>query len=177
MDNRDACPGCGASFAASDGPTHRYLGASAGCWAVFGEILAREYSDARYFAVHHLTVDAYCAQHPGDSSRRAVQSAGVHLIALYMAIELGRDAAELAKARGQAVKTGAFVHLAPPSQYAMTVIDVRAADSPEMHGRLVRAWAEEVWQRWQPHHTTIRAWANNLPRGGSPSNTAAGSAS
>ena len=174
MDDRDACPGCGARFATSDGPTHRYLGASAGCWAMFGEILAREYSDARYFSVHHLTVDAYCAQHPGDSSRRAVQSAGVHLIALYMAIELGRDAGELSRVRGQAVKAGAFVHLTPPSHYAMTVIDVWAADSPELHARLVHKWAEDVWRHWQPHHTTIRAWANGLPRGGSTSNTGAG---
>jgi len=29
------CPGCGALYPPSDGPTHRYLGASAGCFALF----------------------------------------------------------------------------------------------------------------------------------------------
>ena len=30
-----ACPGCGALFPPYDGPAHKYLGASAGCWALF----------------------------------------------------------------------------------------------------------------------------------------------
>jgi hypothetical protein len=29
------CPGCGALFPDFEGPTHRYIGASAGCWALF----------------------------------------------------------------------------------------------------------------------------------------------
>ncbi len=64
MDTSETCPGCGGSFDVSDGPTHRYLGASPGCWAVYGEVLAKEYSDAAYYRVHRLTVDAYSAQHP-----------------------------------------------------------------------------------------------------------------
>ena len=30
-----SCPGCGALFPPQDGPTHRYIGASAACWALF----------------------------------------------------------------------------------------------------------------------------------------------
>lgn len=56
-----ACIGCGALVPDSDGPTLRYPdAASPGCWAVFGEILAREYGEFGYPDVHHLTVDAYC---------------------------------------------------------------------------------------------------------------------
>ena len=71
MNTVETCPGCGAAFPASDGPTHDYIGASAGCWAVYGDVLAREYSDHRFFRVHQLSVDAYSAQHPGGASRRA----------------------------------------------------------------------------------------------------------
>ena len=75
-------------MAVVDGPTHRYIGASAGCWALYGEVLAREYGDyALYVPVHRLTVDAYAAQHPGEASRRAVQSVAVHLIRLHFRLE------------------------------------------------------------------------------------------
>lgn len=53
------CMGCGGVFAEIQGPTHRYLESSPGCWAAYGEVLAREYSDPAYFQVHRLTVDAY----------------------------------------------------------------------------------------------------------------------
>ena len=65
---RIACTGCGALVPDTPGPTHRYIGASPQCWALFGEVLAREYSDFRYASVHQLTVDSYAAQHPGTPS-------------------------------------------------------------------------------------------------------------
>src|SRR5436190_1879442 len=39
------CIGCGVLTPDADGPTHPYLGASPGCWAVYGEVLAREYGE------------------------------------------------------------------------------------------------------------------------------------
>ena len=75
----EPCPGCGALAPRSDGPAHRYLGASPGCWAIFGEVLAREYSDQRYWPVHHLTVDAYAIQHPGEPSTQTIQPASLRL--------------------------------------------------------------------------------------------------
>jgi hypothetical protein len=44
--------GCGALLPDVNGPTHPYLGASASCWAVYGEVLAREYGEYRYPPVH-----------------------------------------------------------------------------------------------------------------------------
>ena len=66
------CPGCGARVRDFDGATHAYIGAVAGCWELFGEVLAREYEQPAYFAVHHLTVDAYAVQHPGTPSPRTI---------------------------------------------------------------------------------------------------------
>ena len=66
-----ACFSCGAQVPDVEGPTHRYMLSSPGCWAVFGEVLAREYSNALYMKNHRLTVDAYAVQHPGKPSRQA----------------------------------------------------------------------------------------------------------
>ena len=78
----EPCIGCGAIVPRTDGPTHRYLGASPGCWAVYGEVLAREYQEPTYAVVHRMTVDAYAVQHPGTSSPQTIQSVVVHLISL-----------------------------------------------------------------------------------------------
>ena len=69
------CPGCGLALPARpDAPKHPYVGASAECWAVYGEVLAREYEDPAYFRVHQLTVDAYAVQHPGAPERRSISN-------------------------------------------------------------------------------------------------------
>jgi Family of unknown function (DUF5946) len=39
---------------------------------------------------HRMTVDAYCAQHPGKPERRTIQSINVHLVGLFLTVE--RDA-------------------------------------------------------------------------------------
>ena len=160
----EICPDCGALAPPSDLPGHAYLGASPGCWAVFGDVLAKEFSDARYFAVHQLTVDAYAAQHPGKRERRTIQSVGVHLIALYQALELGYVANHIIRARKASVSKRTFVWLDPPpvDEQTMTVVDVAKAQDPGKHCELARAWAESVWQHWSPHHETIRAWAEAL---------------
>src|SRR3982751_1269864 len=81
------CPGCGASVPAFSGPTHAYYGEAPGCWALYGEVLAREYSDYRFARLHRLTVDSYAAQHPGRPEPRTIQSVAVHLIGLQLSLE------------------------------------------------------------------------------------------
>jgi Family of unknown function (DUF5946) len=68
---KEACPGCGAMLPPSTGPTHESIGASPACWAVFGEVLAAEYSDGTFWPAHRISVDAYAAQHPGTDGRPA----------------------------------------------------------------------------------------------------------
>src|SRR5512145_2280867 len=84
------CIGCGARVAEGSGSAHPYIGASPGCWALYGEVLAREYTDPRYGTAHQLTVDAYAAQHPGTPSPQSIQSVTIHLVGLYIVFELGR---------------------------------------------------------------------------------------
>ena len=61
----ELCPGCGLSLPVVEGPTHPYIGASPSCWALFGQVIAREYGAPAYMKAHQTTVDAYAVQHPG----------------------------------------------------------------------------------------------------------------
>ncbi len=71
--------GCGARVPDIAGPVHRYMESLPGCWAAYGEIIAREYGDIAFATAHSLTVDSYAIQHPGQPSPQSVQSVGLHL--------------------------------------------------------------------------------------------------
>ena len=101
-----ACVGCGAVLSAPDGPTHGYLGVSPGCCAVYGEVLAKHYSDYRLGPLHRLTVDAYSVQHPGNRERRTIKSVAGHLIGLYVTLERGYDSARSLRAIRHALLRG-----------------------------------------------------------------------
>ncbi len=161
MTKKIRCIGCGALVAGGDDPAHRYIGASPGCWALYGEVLAREYTDPRYGAAHQLTVDAYAAQHPGTPSPQAIQSVTVHLVGLYIVFELGRTPQQARKTIQRAVQHKKdFVWLDPPESLgAMTILEIHAARDHSEHTTRVREWALSVWRAWEPHHAMIRRWA------------------
>ena len=155
-----ACPGCGAAFEERDGPTHRYMESSPGCWAAYGEILAREYSDPAYGALHRVTVDAYAVQHPGTPSPQSIQSGALHLMSLCLVLEkeAGPDQAT-AFLESAAKDKGRYEWLTPPeSRGGITVKDVLRASSAAEHVKLVREWGESAWASWSVHHSTVRAW-------------------
>ncbi len=155
------CIGCGGLVPDLDGPTHPYIGASPGCWRIFGEVLAKEFGEYRYPAVHRLTVDAYAASHPGVPSRRSIQSVAVHLIRLCASLELHVPPEELnGLIRRAVLHAEKFVWLEPPGSIGdLTIVDVSRAQSLPEHERLVRAWAESVWKAWGKHHDQVRRWA------------------
>jgi hypothetical protein len=133
---------------------------SPACWAAYGEVLARKYSDPAYFAVHRLSVDAYAVQRPGQPSPQTLQSVAVHLVRLCLLLERGlpMERANAAMLAASEQEKG-FVWLAPPaSRGALTVVDVKDAKDVEDHMRRVRAWAASAWQAWAPHHATIKGW-------------------
>ncbi len=73
------CPGCEVLLPEIDGPTHRYIRASAGCWATYEKLLEKEAGDFRYMNSHQRTVDAYCVQHPGIPSPQATEDYTPHV--------------------------------------------------------------------------------------------------
>ena len=162
IENLERCPDCGALTPKVDGSTHRYLGASPGCWAVYGEVLDREYQEyTRYAPVHRLGVDAYAAQHPGAPSRQAIASVGVHLVRLHLVLECGLQPEKANSAMKWASgRKHDFVWLDPPASLGeLTVLYVRDAQSSEEHTARMREWAQSVWEAWGAHHDTVRRWA------------------
>ena len=163
--NMRPCPGCGALVPEVAGPVHRYIGASPGYWTVFGEVSEKEYENFRYARVHGLTVDAYCAQHPGEPSPQAIRSVAVHLAGLSLQMERTLRPDELYAAHKRVsslAKEGKMgvVWLDPPDLVGgPTILYVRDADGPDEHAERVREWARAVWEAWSSHHETVRRWA------------------
>lgn len=158
------CVGCGGLFPDIEGPTHRYMEASPGCWAAYGEVLARQYNDSAYREVYRLAVDSYAAQHPGQPSSQSINSVGVHLVRLCLFIEHGLDVQRANDAMLEITKMKSqFVWLSPPpSRGAVTVADVQNAKTAEQHEQVVREWAASVWTAWSAHHQTVRNWVPEL---------------
>lgn len=168
-DSRIACPQCGALVADEEGATHAYFGAAPGCWALYGEVLAREYQDYRFARLHRLTVDSYAVQHPGRPESRTIQSVAVHLIGLHLSLERPDAARPLEPLLQAAADASAgYRWLEPPDSLgAVTVVDVhRAGDDAAAHLAAVREWAASTWAAWAPHHDRIREWASGLTRRG-----------
>ena len=155
------CRGCRAVVPALEGPTDPYFGASPGCWAIYGEVLAREYGEYRFPPVHRMTLDSYALQHPGRPSRKAIHSISIHLTSLYFMIETGLDTEQATSAVRRLLRQlEAFHWLEPPSSFGhLTVLDVHETAGLADHSRTVREWAGSVWEAWSPHHDTVRAWA------------------
>ena len=104
--------------------------------------------------VELLPVDTYAVQHPGGDDRRARQSVAYHLTALNLVLERGMRDAEVVAFRSVTARTETFPRLEPPEPNGtVTISDVLA-------GTPVRAWAEDVWAAWSPHHERARAWAS-----------------
>jgi hypothetical protein len=160
------CIGCGALVPDVNGPTFRYRGAaSPGCWAVYGEILARECGEFRDPAIHWLTVDTYAAQHPGTPTPQTIQSVTVHLISLGLVLERGADPARATDMMRRAIARfkGDFTWLEPPaSRGGATVLDVVQAGDLAGHVECVDRWADSVWRAWSGHHNVIRRWLDRL---------------
>ena len=164
--NTEICDACGGRFPATEGPTHRYMRSSSGCWSVFGEVLAREYGDPAYGALHRLTVDTYAAQHPGTPSPQSIRSVGFHLVRLHLILEHDLDMrrANEAMLAIRRVKTR-FAWLAPPiMRDVLSVAHVHGATAPEEHTRRVKEWAASVWAAWSSHHESVRRWSSSLER-------------
>jgi len=165
----ETCPGCGAVVLAVPElrTDHLYVGAVAGCFAAYTELLGRELSDPALAGVHMLAVDVYMAQHPGVPGRQASQSVWVHLVGLCLVLEHGFDSLMSARAKARLAPPNArFDWLEPPADLGrMTVLDVLATNAAAEHASAVRAWAEAAWEAWRPHHEAIRRRTADLLAG------------
>jgi Family of unknown function (DUF5946) len=156
------CPGCYAQLAVAGGPTHRYIGASAACWDLYGKLLAGE-PPMPVSPLSPLLVDAYAAQHPGDDSPQATQSVAVHLVALTAVLDKGRRIADAMALRVAAVEVGraadGYPKLDPvPSEWDATIADLSSAGASGGVPPLGH-YVEGVHERWAAlHGDTIHGW-------------------
>jgi hypothetical protein len=159
-----ACPGCGLEMPPGGAAYDRKFNASAECWSVFEEVIAAEFQSPALFGQgHQLTVDAYAVQHAGG--RHADKSVCVHLVGLHLVLEKGIALADVApRLQRLAGRVKAWPHFdLPDARAGLTVRDVALAGGDfSEHVRLVRAWAGQVWDAWQPHHGAVRELARDL---------------
>ncbi len=160
----DICPGCGVALTPINGPTHRYIGASPSCWAVFSALVNGGEPPLASSPLNTLILDAYAVQHPGVSSPQAIQSVAVHLLALHGVLKAGVSPANALWVRQQAIgKTGSsrrnsYVWLSPPSFVgALTVVDIVQEATPSARAQMADRYVRDVWQRWQAMYGSIVA--------------------
>jgi hypothetical protein len=139
---------------------HPYIGASPACWALYGELIAREYGELRYPPSHRLTVDVYAVQHPGTGEPRAIKSVAIHLIALCLVLERGVATVTVRELMRRVLdREPEFTWLEPPQRGgSVTVRDVLASRDLAEHAANVERWARDVWEAWSPHHDTVHRW-------------------
>ena len=149
------CPGCRAALPASDGPVHRYLGASAACWAVFGALVNAGEPPMTPAPHNRLLIDAYASQHPGVPSPQSIQSVAVHLLALHGYFVRDVAPEHLLRLRQRALaappgqKHGRFVWLEPPDfSGSITVAEIAALPTPATRTALAARYLDDVWARW-----------------------------
>lgn len=163
--DRSRCPGCGALLPVIDGPTHRYIGASPACWAIYSALNAGEPPIAGG-PYNGLIVDAYAAQHPGTPSNQATQSVAVHLLTLYGVFEQGVAPADALWVRQRSLRGTAeerhrrFRWLTPPVfDGSNTVAQITAAPTPAARSAQLQHYVESVWQTWAALHApTLAEW-------------------
>lgn len=160
----EPCFSCGAVVPVTDGPTHRYVLSSPGCWEAYGQVLAREYQDPAYMANHRLTVDAYAVQHPGEPVPAARRSVLFHLVSLCAVFEHGRSSTEatrlLQRLGGLALDPD---WLSPPDSLGdVTVLEVLETQGLTEHLAAVERWARSAWAAWSPHHPHVREWVDRV---------------
>ncbi len=61
------CVGCSALVPDVSRPTHPYMQASPGCWAVYGEVFALNYAERAPLALRRHHGECYAVQHPGGA--------------------------------------------------------------------------------------------------------------
>jgi hypothetical protein len=142
------CPECGAAVAAG----------RAGCQALYDAFAAQAYGDLAYASLHDLAFDTYCMQHP-DTYCRSAKSYAAHLTRLCCGLEHGSAAGVYAAIQIWLNGSVALEKPAvPPQRGAITIVDVAAAHTNQVHRRLVQSWAENVWAAYAHQHELARAW-------------------
>ena len=152
----ERCGGCG----------RLVRGGTEGCQSRYEELLARDYEDQAFFAVHGMFVDIYSLQHP-ERYCRSAKSLAVHLVRLGQVMEEEVSAASPGTALRDWVD-GSRQLEKPPLPEArgdITLGDVEAIDEAAAWSEALRGWAASTWQAYADLHPLARRWAEEAGAG------------
>ncbi len=160
------CVGCHGRVPDIDGPIHRYMTASPGCWQAYTGLLGGGLPPS---PMAGLLVDAYAVTHPGVPGPQSTPSVWIHLLTLCFVLERHWPVDQAVRLR----RMGAdgfdqWGWLTPPDTMGdVSAIDLdgalRAGDGAHAVD-LTRRWVEGAWAAWASHHGTVRARADALAR-------------
>jgi hypothetical protein len=152
-----ACAGCGWTV----------HGGTAGCRARFEALLARDFADSRFFAVHRTFVDCYSLQHPDDYCVSA-KSLAAHLVGLAQIID-GAAGAATGSPELRRWLDGNRALEKPPlptDRGAITLGDIEGIEDPAEWREAVRGWVQSIWSAYGDLHGVARNWATEAGRSG-----------
>lgn len=159
------CVGCRGLVPDIDGPIHRYMTASPGCWQAYAGLLAS------LPASEHagLTVDAYAVTHPGVPGPQSTPSVWIHLLTLCLTLERGWPIERAVFLRKRSADSFAgWPWLPRPDRMGdVTAIDVAAAVAAgdlASASALTPRWVEGAWDAWRQHADAVRTRADDLVR-------------
>jgi hypothetical protein len=111
--------------------------------------------------MRRLVTDAYMVQHPGVPERRAIQSVGLHLVALCLVLEHGLPPDRLSPTLQRIlVRPPAWRCLDPPVPNGrLTIGDVAAGMEAGDPRAAIEAYVRGIWDAWAGHRTKVEAWA------------------
>jgi Family of unknown function (DUF5946) len=154
------CIGCGGLVPDIEGPTHRYIGASPGCWAIYTQLNAGSLPRS---PMSVLAVDAYAVQHPGVPGAQSTASVWTHLIALQLVLEEGWRVDQAIRLRAAAADAiDGWPWLEPPASMGdVSAVDVAGAADAERAAAVDR-WVHGAWSAWRQHHAAVRDHARTV---------------
>ena len=172
------CPGCGARYPPFDGPTHRYVGASAACWAVWNysvvssapdfeglisgsripDLVAAIPASTNASSFDSVFGDAFAVQHHGEDSPQAIQSVAGHLLNIHGIISGQTTRPGWALARALRIK-GVFHKLQPPPLGSALTIRHLFPGGGVVTPITRTQFALSVYEAWMSlHRSTVEQW-------------------
>jgi uncharacterized protein DUF5946 len=158
------CVGCRGRVPDIDGPIHRYMTASPGCWHAYTSLMAGELPPSPEAG---LAVDAYAVTHPGVPGPQSTPSVWIHLVTLCCTLERGwpvERAVFLRRLAADSFRAWPWLER-PDSMGDVTAIDLAGAlriGDGAAAAELTRRWVHGAWEAWDRQHRAVRARTTEL---------------
>jgi Family of unknown function (DUF5946) len=158
--------GCGGRVPDIDGPVHRYMTASPGCWQAYTELMAGGLPPSPEAG---LAVDAYAVTHPGVPGPQSTPSVWIHLVTLCCTLERGWPVARAVMLRRTTADSfrGWPWLPRPDAMGNVTSIDIAtalASGNGSLAAELTGRWVRGAWAAWHVHHPAVQSRTDGLVR-------------